>query len=348
MSREMTEAELLSKFFSNSCSPEEAETAISLLEAEPALVERYLDWREWRHTDADTELPEHIKETLEKNVIFNTKPAGRIVRMARLGTAAAVTAGLLLSGYHFLYYENKFISTKSTHAQEARKVVKNSTDHDLGYKLPDGSKVVLSGGSIISFSRHFSPFQRNIRLEGKGLFSVRKDKQRPFTVSAQEVKTTALGTKFVVSTNETNKVKVELLEGSVKVDMNAVIPLSKEVILRPGQNCVVDLLLRRSVTASNDRIAKQEHAAGHKTAEQYRAVNLDFAGSPLILVLNALNTQFNDRIQFDRASVDGVYFTGKILRTDSLALTLEIICKMNDLKLRKSKSGNKEMYFIRK
>lgn len=65
-------------------------------------------------------------------------------------------------------------------------------------QLPDGSRVTLDADSAIRFA--FSDSKRAVSLEsGRAYFSVHKDSERPFSVSAGQLTATAVGTAFDVS-----------------------------------------------------------------------------------------------------------------------------------------------------
>lgn len=84
--------------------------------------------------------------------------------------------------------------------------------------LADGSLVRLNGQSQVHVN--LGEHERILRLRGEGFFEVSPDKTRPFSVDADGVRITALGTRFNVDqrpTPEGKVVEVVVFEGAVKV-----------------------------------------------------------------------------------------------------------------------------------
>lgn len=81
--------------------------------------------------------------------------------------------------------------------------------------LEDGSKVVLDGGSAIAIA--YGPAQRRVKLlQGRAWFDVAHNNERPFAVTASDVRVTVTGTAFDVDL-EADAVGVTLERGSVRV-----------------------------------------------------------------------------------------------------------------------------------
>jgi ferric-dicitrate binding protein FerR (iron transport regulator) len=64
--------------------------------------------------------------------------------------------------------------------------------------LPDGSTVLLHGGSTLAIAKDFNAGTREVTLSGEGYFDIRRDDSRPFVVHAKTVNTIVLGTTFNV------------------------------------------------------------------------------------------------------------------------------------------------------
>ena len=84
--------------------------------------------------------------------------------------------------------------------------------------LQDGSKVMLNSGSSIRYIKNFESDKRELHLTGEAYFEVAKDSLRPFTVIAEGIRTTALGTAFNVSAYDDEDLNVSLVEGRVAVE----------------------------------------------------------------------------------------------------------------------------------
>jgi len=87
-------------------------------------------------------------------------------------------------------------------------------------KLSDGTMVWLNAGSKLRFPQKFidSDKSRIVYLEGEAFFEVTKNKDKPFVVNTNEVNVEVLGTKFNISSYETDSfIATTLVEGSVSV-----------------------------------------------------------------------------------------------------------------------------------
>jgi transmembrane sensor len=81
--------------------------------------------------------------------------------------------------------------------------------------LQDGSIVTMAPGSAIAVG--FGPIEREVRLlSGEAFFAVKPDAKRPFTVKAQSLTASVLGTSFDVDLQK-NAVSVAVSEGHVRV-----------------------------------------------------------------------------------------------------------------------------------
>lgn len=83
------------------------------------------------------------------------------------------------------------------------------------HAMPDGSRVLLDQASEAEI--RFDAERREVLLRrGQALFDVSKDSQRPFTVSAGDIRITVLGTRFSVR-HEVGDIRVEVASGQVRV-----------------------------------------------------------------------------------------------------------------------------------
>ncbi|MFV0506536.1 MAG: FecR family protein [Bacteroidales bacterium] len=88
-------------------------------------------------------------------------------------------------------------------------------------QLSDGTKVWLNAGTKFAFPNEFTTKQRLVFLDGEGYFEVAKSESKPFIVSSQQMNIEVLGTKFNVSTyNSDGFAEAVLIEGSVDVWRN--------------------------------------------------------------------------------------------------------------------------------
>lgn len=105
--------------------------------------------------------------------------------------------------------------------------------------LPDGTSLVMSAGSRVTYPSSFDGEERKIFVDGEIFANVTHDKDdRPFVVRSGEVAVTVLGTTFNLQAYRgTKEVNLHLLEGSVRLDINDGRQESS-CMVHPGQSVV--------------------------------------------------------------------------------------------------------------
>jgi len=112
-----------------------------------------------------------------------------------------------------------------------------STPNGGQYKvvLSDGTMVWLNAASSLTYPTAFKGIERHVELSGEAYFEVAKNKNMPFTITANKVHIQVLGTHFnVMAYADEAAVNTTLLEGSVKLNFN-----DKSAILEPGQQGII-------------------------------------------------------------------------------------------------------------
>lgn len=99
--------------------------------------------------------------------------------------------------------------------------------------LPDGTKVWLNAGSMLTYPAEFAASSRQVSLEGEAYFEVVEDAKKPFHVSTSGMDVKVLGTVFdVQNSNDRNVAEAVLLSGKVEVTPEGD---SHPVVLLPNQ-----------------------------------------------------------------------------------------------------------------
>lgn len=105
--------------------------------------------------------------------------------------------------------------------------------------LPDGTHIYLNSGSKIKYSVDGADGMREVFLTGEAWFQVAKMKEKPFLVHTPAYNVKVTGTRFDVKAYpEDKEVLTTLEEGSVHVTSSENVILSKETILRPGEQLI--------------------------------------------------------------------------------------------------------------
>jgi ferric-dicitrate binding protein FerR (iron transport regulator) len=228
------DADLLDKYRKGTCSKEELEFLQAYFQRKetPALDQVLLE--EWQALEsAPSTDTASVKAEIWQQLTADPKKPGRETPLFRLrwhhlsGIAAAV-ALLLLAGT-FLQQPSNKINTATIEAI-------NQETFPLSLQLEDGTEVWLKPGSRLVYPETFSPEERRVRLLGEARFEVTTDPDHPFIVETGQVLTRVLGTTFNVKAFPgRDAIEIALLEGKVKVDLQADTSLRQLASLAPGE-----------------------------------------------------------------------------------------------------------------
>ncbi len=118
----------------------------------------------------------------------------------------------------------------------------------ISLTLSDGSKVWINVGSSLTYPTAFTGKERKVKITGEAYFEVAHKASIPFIVQHDELTVSVLGTHFNVNTyKDESTERITLLEGSVKVNQNALSEL-----LKPGQQARISNNGNRAIKISND------------------------------------------------------------------------------------------------
>jgi len=337
----MTE-ETIRRFFNKECTPEEAEQVAHFLKQHPALLEKYLSQEEWNGIQNE-EMPEEFWKNIWAQIQERKKPPVYLQWMKRAAVAAAIlfTAA---AGYNYFIAEKDpaplLVQTEQNKQHPIHTT--NTSAEIMRLQLPDSSEVLLMPGSFIHYNAPFDNDKRDIQLEGEARFIVKKDKNKPFTVFAGNLATTALGTEFTINTRASgsSSVSVKLYTGKVVIKQTGNIAKTwkEDVYLDPGEQLEFNPLnLTASVSKIREEKSNTTAALAKKKTKSAKKLNnndeLVFTSSPLAKVIAELEKHFHTHIRYDSNEISTMNFTGTISRQDSLPVVLKVIAQMNGLDL---------------
>ncbi|NLR77010.1 FecR family protein [Chitinophaga eiseniae] len=261
----------------------------------------------------------------------------KVVRLrSRIRSYAAAVAGILLiSGMFAMYYTQlqkngprPLSSAPAPHLKHLR----NTTGKAVIMTLPEGSQVTMDAGAVLSYDEKAA---RTVTLQGKASFQVTASDQHPFTVTAGDITTIALGTRFIVDASMLQAVTVKLESGKVLVRNNG--SMAKEdILLQPGEAFHLNPITHQYAVTKVAGIP-EDNAPGETTVKH--AVLLTFTNMPLDKVFKKLAAAYHTDIHFADSEVEGAYFTGQVLKTDSLQHILSAICQLNNLEFTSGDEG---------
>jgi ferric-dicitrate binding protein FerR (iron transport regulator) len=118
------------------------------------------------------------------------------------------------------FFANRYLSVKQDKIVAASPVEqKTANGQQRKLVLPDGTKVMLNAGSVLSYPKEFEKDIREVSLTGEAFFDVVRNEKAPFLIRTGEVTTKVLGTSFNVRAYpENGAVQVAVVEGKVKVN----------------------------------------------------------------------------------------------------------------------------------
>lgn len=224
---------LLEKFFKKECTPEEVAEVLrwfNAREEEPntlSAIEEY--WQQFENTE-HTRQPGEVNAQLENihhYLINQEAPSQRVYSgnvtdkrsiFRNFGFVFRVAAIITLAILASVTWQN-LSAFKSDAIQQVAYITKsNPAGQKTNILLEDGSKVILNAASTLTYPEHFSDKTRTLQLQGEAFFEVAEDADRPFTVVAGNIATTALGTSFNIRAyQDENNVSVALATGKVKI-----------------------------------------------------------------------------------------------------------------------------------
>ncbi len=240
----MTDKKLLKKFINNQCTLEEAERVSRLLEESPELLEQFLSEKDWNN---------HIQRTP------GAKSSTRIVACIFI-----FFIGLFGLRPQYIGYSE---APKAYHQY----FISNHSDTTETQQLSDGSVAKLSPGAyMLTRVNDRLPLRYVLVFNGEITFQVAKDKHKPFVVENGGLRTTALGTRFLIRQDQAHKTSgVYLEEGKVKVEkINGV--NERSYVLLPGEHVTLKAGQSPAFASDNDRAKQRSLNNESKAGSTYR------------------------------------------------------------------------------
>lgn len=345
---EITEA-LIERFFEKACTISEAEMVAAYLEANPEVLDKYLNRSDM--DEADAKMPLEFWGESWDAIRREIRRKRRVVVFKRLAMAACI-AGFMLLGY-FMWPKAMEQSSSKLAKADADTVIVNDGYAGKQISMLDGSEIILYPLSKITFKKQFK-VNRNITLSGEALFTVAHDKMHPFVVHSQGITTTALGTKFNVKAYDSlQTLTVHLRRGIVRVDILKAKEkdLNRAYVLLPGNVLSYD---RVGMTAMVNTLMNDNGNRGHQLTKNRRKPSGTIEKAPdnwyvfdnqrLSAVFDNLSSIYGVSIDYIPEEIKEMNFIGKINEREPLGTILNNLGYLNHLSVIKKDGG----YIIRK
>lgn len=181
--------------------------------------------------------------------------------------------------------------------------------------LPDSSVVWLNSGTILKYDNEYGKKNRELTLVGEAYFEVRKDKSRPFVVTANNLKIKVLGTIFNVrSYIEDPTIEVNLLEGKVDVYLRNSTKTAKRTLL-PNEKMVYN----------KKSSLMQTFKTNASKSAQWTIDKLCFVDAPIEKIMKDLERKFDVQIIIENNEIKNEVFSGSINMNQPLNQILDYI-----------------------
>ena len=222
---------ILDRYFLGEASPEEVEAIGEWLSESP---EHEKVFQEALNLHVNVSLALARIEGIADTEKAAAKPRKRTLLRRILITAASAAAVVAVSVWATWH---GMISPLQERMAQTRTLVAEP-GHQSRMVFEDGTEVILSGGSALTYPVVLADDIREVSIEGQAQFKVSKDAKRPFVVNTSRYRILVTGTTFDVLADAEGKLfSTALKEGSVTVTDR----LSGESLaLEPGQIAGID------------------------------------------------------------------------------------------------------------
>lgn len=231
-------------------------------EEENTLIQRWLEESEenvnlflrlkkiYEEEDEIAYIPESELQAEWQRVEAEIHPKGRKLNIKTYRGIAATA--LVLLGIWGIWGVFKH-STPTDSSLE--KMYHTNAGERKSFTLPDGTLVWLNASSSLWISGNYNQADRKVRLAGEAWFDVAKNREKPFSVNAEEILITVLGTQFNLSAYEWDQGIVASLDEGVITYSDG---QGADLILRPGDQVEY---LKKDKSSTLQRFPDNRHNA---------------------------------------------------------------------------------------
>jgi ferric-dicitrate binding protein FerR (iron transport regulator) len=328
-------AELLNKYFNNSCTEAELKSVLNWFEESAGTPEGKLELhRLWESISPEDEnvlinydlLLERIHNRIiqgeaMKNKLQSSNTYQRRERILSIFMRAASILILPFVGFG-IYMAIKYQSIKEEQLQVAQacSTVSSSVDAITKVTLPDSTIVWLNHSSTLSYPLRFSEDSRIVELVGEGYFEVAHNPGKPFIVHAGDIEIKDLGTTFnIMAYPEEEYIETSLIEGEVELHRKA--SDGKKVFLLKMKPTDFAVYNKGKGTISARTISDARYFA-------WKDGLLVFNEEPLNEMVKKLSRWYNVDIQIEDESLLELSYTATFVN-ESLRQVLELLSKVS-------------------
>ena len=334
-------ATLLEKFFRGECNESEKQAVTAYFTEHPEALQPWLTEESWHSFHPDNALPTNVSDKMLAIIESRTYQQKTTKTIYYKWIAAAAVLGIAITGLVWSRYDKApakpvaVVIPATTTAPVVYQQQVNNTRKIMPLHLKDGSVVELAPGSRIKYLSTYAVAGREIFLTGEALFKVAPDKEKPFTVYAGNLGTTALGTVFKVTAWDTGKgnIRVQLISGKVMVKPDSLSGSKgiKTTYLLPGQDLSFDPV---KMVATVNEISK---TVNKKIIAPPEKEIFTFSNEPLANIFRLMSEKYKITIQCQESTLTDMSFTGTFDSSkESLIDFLSTIATLNNLTIKQT------------
>jgi len=258
------------------------------------------------------DLIELARQTAAENVIpltpqdcaTDTRTHRQQSRGFRWMAAAAVTAAMALLIWQWPLLQSVVFNTYTT-----------STGEQKSFPLPDGSLVTLNAVSKLRI--HYTSRYRDVQLlSGEALFTVAKNRARPFRVLTSDSVIQAVGTQFDVYYRHA-RTAVTVVEGTVEIR-----PADSQRPAEPAPSQAIRLTQGQRAQVRAPNLPVSVSAADPAVATAWRERRLTFESRPLAEVIAEFNLYNSTPLEIRDAELETVQVSGSFNANDPQSFVL--------------------------
>jgi len=302
--KEYTE-NLIVRYLNGNCTREEQEELKAWIEESADKKNEFLSVKDiWDSLNTPKDNTAEQLAIFYKNQYLRSK-SSRILWIRSLSAIAAILiVGLIFS---------VLVPTNSTKRSESVQIFSVPLGSRSKVILADGSEVSLNSGSELKYSTGFSSENRVVSLTGEAFFSVKTDKDHPFTVKTSDFDIKVTGTKFNVCSYSDNKYSTATLaEGKISLQLK---DKSKMLQVVPGEKFQLD----RKTLANSLSSADVESEIAWKD-DQFIFKNIPFSE-----LAKRLERWYDIKLNYSDQKLQSYAFTGKFKNQETIWQVLDAL-----------------------
>ncbi len=254
-------------------------------------------------------------DSLKQAKLLKARRVKRINMMLRIAASVILFVSIGTAFFTWRSNTNRFDSI-TTAVNEIRQVA-----------LPDGTMVVLNGGSTMKYPKEFAKKDRKVTLKGEAFFDVTPDKKHPFIIALNNMKVKVLGTSFNVNAYDNSpETSVVVESGLVQVTSG-----SNSVTVSKGESAILD---RKSGIL-------QKRKNSDVNFKAWKTKQIRFVNTSLNDALSTLEKVYRVNIMVDNSSILANKRIDADFDKQTIDFILNTICETYHLNY--TKKGDKYM-----